>query len=57
MKRNVLIFGLILGTILTGHMIYMVNVVCNNPDFASNDVMVIVFSLTFLVSEITVTSN
>jgi Protein of unknown function (DUF4199) len=52
MKRNVLIFGLILGTILTGHMIYMVNVVCNNPDFASNDVigyaaMVIVFSLTF----------
>jgi energy-converting hydrogenase Eha subunit B len=62
MKRNVFIFGLILGTIMAGHMVYMVNVICSNPDFVSNDVigyaaMVIVFSLTFLVSEITVTSN
>jgi hypothetical protein len=52
MKRNVFIFGLILGTILAGHMVYMVNVICSNPDFVSNDVigyaaMVIVFSLTF----------
>ena len=52
MKRNVFIFGLILGTIMTGHMVYMVNVICNNPDFESNDVvgytaMVVVFSLTF----------
>ena len=52
MKRNVLIFGLILGTILTGHMVYMVDVVYHNPDFESNDVvgyaaMVVVFSLTF----------
>lgn len=52
MKRNVLIFGLILGTILAVHMVYMVTLVCNNPDFESNDVvgyaaMVVVFSLTF----------
>lgn len=52
MKRSVLIFGLILGTILCGNMIYMVNKVCNNPDFQGNDVlgyaaMIVVFSLTF----------
>lgn len=51
MKRNVLIFGLVLGTIMTGHALYMVNVLCNNPSFEGNDVvgyaaMVIVFSLT-----------
>jgi amino acid transporter len=52
MKRNVLIFGLILGTILTIHVVYMMNLVSNNPDFESNDTlgyaaMVVVFSLTF----------
>ena len=52
MKRNVLIFGLILGTILAGTGLYMVNVVCNNPEFESNDAlgyasMIVVFSLTF----------
>lgn len=52
MRRNVLIFGSILGTILVGHMIYMVNVLCNNPEMETNDVvgyaaMVVVFSLTF----------
>jgi len=52
MKRNVLIFGLILGTIMTGHMVYIIDVVYHNPDFESNDVvgyaaMVVVFSLTF----------
>ena len=52
MKRNVLIFGLILGTILATHGLYMVNVVCDNPEFQGNDVlgyaaMVVVFSLTF----------
>jgi hypothetical protein len=51
MKRNVIIFGLVLGTIMTGHALYMVNVVCNNPSYEGNDVvgyaaMVIVFSLT-----------
>ncbi len=52
MKRNVLIFGLILGSIMTGHMIYMINVICNNPGFEGNDIvgyaaMIVVFSLTF----------
>ena len=52
MKRNILIFGLILGTILAGNMVYMVTLVCNNPDFETNDVlgyaaMIVVFSLTF----------
>ncbi len=52
MKRNVLIFGLVLGTILGVHAIYMMNVVCNNPDMRSNDVvgyaaMIVVFSLIF----------
>lgn len=52
MKRNVLIFGLILGTILAGNMVYMVNLLYNNPYFETNDIlgyaaMVVVFSLTF----------
>lgn len=52
MKRNVLIFGLILGAILAGNMVYMVNLVYHNPELESNDVlgyaaMVVVFSLTF----------
>jgi hypothetical protein len=52
MKRSVLTFGLVLGTILATHMVYMVSVVCKNPEFESNDVvgyaaMIVVFSLTF----------
>ena len=52
MKRNVLIFGLILGTILVAHMVYAVNLIYHNPDWESNDIvgyatMVVVFSLTF----------
>ena len=52
MKRNVLIFGSILGTILAGHMLYMVNLVYNNPDMHSNNTlgyifMFGVFSLSF----------
>ncbi|NOT73598.1 MAG: DUF4199 domain-containing protein [Cyclobacteriaceae bacterium] len=52
MKRNVLIFGLILGTIMAVHMVYMIDLVYHNPDFQGNDVvgyaaMVVVFSLTF----------
>ena len=52
MKRNVLIFGLILGAILAGHSVYMVRLVYSNPAFEGNDVigyaaMIIVFSLTF----------
>jgi hypothetical protein len=52
MKKNVLIFGLILGTILAGHAVYMMARLVSNPEFESNDVlgyaaMIIVFSLTF----------
>lgn len=62
MKKNILIFGLILGTILVGHMIYMVNLLYTKPDLQTNDIvgyaaMIVVFSLTFLVSEITATKN
>lgn len=53
MKRNVLIFGLVLGTILCVNMIYMVNLCYTTADFESSEVagyaaMVIVFSLTFV---------
>lgn len=52
MKRNVLIFGLILGAILCGNMIYMVHLCYTNPDFKSNAVigyaaMIVIFSLVF----------
>ena len=52
MKRNVLIFGLILGAILVGNIFYLVNMLYNHPEFQSNDVvgytaMIVVFSLTF----------
>ncbi|GAB2794295.1 hypothetical protein GCM10027275_44230 [Rhabdobacter roseus] len=52
MKRNVLIFGLVLGTILCANMIYMVNLCYTNPDFKSTDVvgytaLVVIFSLIF----------
>jgi hypothetical protein len=52
MKRSVLIFGTILGVILAGNAVYMVELMCSDPDFRSNDVlgyaaMVIVFSLAF----------
>ena len=52
MKRNVLIFGLVLGTILCINMVYVVNLFYNNPDFMGNTLlgyaaMVVIFSLTF----------
>ncbi len=52
MKKNVTIFGLILGAILTGNAIYMVTLVYHDPSFQGNDVvgyaaMIVVFSLTF----------
>ncbi len=52
MKRNIIIFGLILGIIMTTNMVYMANMCYTNPDFKSNDVvgyaaMVIMFSLIF----------
>ena len=52
MKKNVLVFGLIMGAILCVHMIYMVNLLYTNPNFKSIDIvgyasMVVVFSLIF----------
>lgn len=52
MKKNVLIFGLVLGTILCVNMFYMVHLCYTDPDFESNDVlgyaaMVVMFSLIF----------
>ena len=53
MKRNVLIFGLVMGAVLCANMIIMVNMLYNNPEFKSNDllgyvVMVVIFSLIFV---------
>lgn len=52
MKRIVLIFGLIIGTILCANMIVMVNMMYSNTDFKGNDIvgyaaMVVMFSLIF----------
>src|SRR6476620_2543924 len=52
MKKNVLLFGLIIGTVLCVNMIVMVNQLYSNPDFKANDIvgwgaMVAVFSLVF----------
>lgn len=52
MKRNMLVFGLILGVILCIHMVITVNMMYNNPNFQGNHlvgyaILVVVFSLTF----------
>jgi len=52
MKKIVLIFGLIIGSILCVNMIVMVNLMYSNPDFKGNDIlgyatMVVLFSLIF----------
>lgn len=52
MKKNVLIFGLVLGAILCVNMIRMVNLCYTNPDFKPNNVigytaLVVIFSLIF----------
>lgn len=52
MRKIVLIFGLIIGTLLCANMIVMVNMMYSNPDFKGNDVlgyaaMVVLFSLIF----------
>lgn len=43
MKRNVLIFGSMIGVILVIHIIYMVHLIYNKPDFQSNDVLGYIF--------------
>lgn len=52
MKKNIFVFGLILGAILCINAIIMMNRLISNPDFESNDVlgyavMVVVFSLIY----------
>jgi hypothetical protein len=52
MRKNVLIFGLVLGAILCSHMLYMVSLCYTTPDFKTNDIvgyaiMVVIFSLVF----------
>ena len=52
MKKNVLIYGSIIGIILCVHMVLLVNTVYNNPNVKANDVvgyaaMVVMFSLIF----------
>lgn len=52
MKRNVIVFGVVLGTILAAGGVWMMNVIYNNPDLQTNDllgwaVMVLIFSLVF----------
>ncbi|MBX2899546.1 MAG: DUF4199 domain-containing protein [Cyclobacteriaceae bacterium] len=52
MKKNLLIFGLILGAILASHAVYMMHLLMQNPNMVSNDLvgyvaMIVVFSLTF----------
>ncbi|MGG7034758.1 MAG: DUF4199 domain-containing protein [Flavobacterium sp.] len=52
MKKIVLIFGLIIGTILCINMIVLVNQIYTNPDFKGNNVvgyiaMIVLFSLIF----------
>lgn len=53
MKKNVLIFGLVLGLVLCIPWIIMVNMLYTNPEFESNDVigyaiLVVIYSLLFI---------
>ena len=52
MKKNILVFGLILGAILCTNTIIMMHRLVSNPNFEGNDVlgyaaMVVVFSLVY----------
>lgn len=53
MKKNVLIYGLIMGVLFCANMIYTVNLCYSNPEYESNDLlgytlMVVVNALTFV---------
>lgn len=53
MKKIVLIFGLVIGAILSGNTVFMMSLMKTNPDFQGNEVvgyaaMVVLFSLIFL---------
>jgi len=52
MKKNILVFGLIIGTVLCINMITVIQMMYNDPDFKANDVigytvMVVTFSLIY----------
>jgi 4-amino-4-deoxy-L-arabinose transferase-like glycosyltransferase len=53
MKKNVVIFGLVMGAVLCIPWIIMVNMLYNNPEFKSNDflgyaILVVIYSLIFV---------
>lgn len=53
MKKNILIFGLIMGAIISINMVYTVNLCYNRVDFSGNDVvgyaaMIVIFSFIFI---------
>ena len=53
MKKNIIVFGLIAGSIMTGWMLYTTSVCYTNPEFESNDIlgyagMLLTFSLIFV---------
>ncbi|MCC5929142.1 MAG: DUF4199 domain-containing protein [Cyclobacteriaceae bacterium] len=53
MKKNVLIFGLVLGAVLCIPWLVMVNMLYTNPEFKSNDflgyaILVVIYSLIFV---------
>lgn len=53
MKKNILIFGLIMGAVLSANMVYTVNLCYHSGDFSGNDVvgyaaMIVIFSFIFI---------
>ncbi|WP_257669989.1 DUF4199 domain-containing protein [Parapedobacter tibetensis] len=53
MKKNVIVFGLISGLIITGMMVYSVNLCYHSEDFKGNDIagyaaMIVAFSFIFV---------
>lgn len=52
MRKNILIYGLIIGAIMSGNIIFMIYLFYNNSDFESHDIlgyaaMIVVFSFIF----------
>lgn len=51
MRRNILLFGLILGAILCVNMVIMVNQVCSNPDFSGSNIFgfaILIFAMALI---------
>ena len=52
MKRKTTIYGIIIGSLLTANSLIMINLICSNPNFKSNNilgyaVLILIFSLIF----------